>query len=139
MTASVFTIGHSNHTIAYFLSLLRRHGISALADVRSVPRSRYNPHFNGPELMAALRNEGIRYVYLGRELGGRPGNPDCYFNKQVQYDLVARTENFQNGLKRIAIGSRKYRLVLMCSEHEPNTCHRSLLVSRSRVQFPYGV
>ena len=139
MTATVFTIGHSDHTIAHFQSLLRQHGISALADVRSVPRSRHGPQFNQHELMATLRNVGIRCALLGREMGGRSDNPDCYCNKQVQYDPFARTKSFQNGLGRIAIGCRKYRLVLMCSEQEPNTCHRSMLVSRSLVSLGYEV
>ena len=66
----VLTVGHSNHAPEAFLALLTRHGVTALADVRSAPRSRFNPHFNRNALSASLAGEDIAYVWLGRELGG---------------------------------------------------------------------
>ncbi|HIK30860.1 MAG TPA: DUF488 domain-containing protein, partial [Oscillatoriales cyanobacterium M4454_W2019_049] len=75
---NVFTIGHSNHTIDSFITLLKKHEITALADVRSHPYSRYLPHFNQRELKASLKLSGIDYVFLGKELGARPDNLSCY-------------------------------------------------------------
>ena len=69
----LFTIGHSNQALDHFLSLLQRHGIEAVADVRTVPWSRYVPQFNAKALGAALASRGIDYVPLGRELSGQPG------------------------------------------------------------------
>jgi uncharacterized protein (DUF488 family) len=66
----LFTIGHSNQALDHFLSLLQRHGIEAVADVRTVPWSRHVPHFNAKTLGATLGSQGIDYVPLGRELGG---------------------------------------------------------------------
>jgi uncharacterized protein (DUF488 family) len=74
----LFTIGHSNHTIEAFIELLQQHGISVLADVRSHPYSRHLPHFSASALKAALVEAKIRYVFLGKELGARPDNPNCY-------------------------------------------------------------
>jgi hypothetical protein len=68
----LFTIGHSNHPLERFLDLLRRHGIGAVADVRSRPYSRFVPHFSKERLQRNLVEEGIDYLYLGQELGGRP-------------------------------------------------------------------
>ena len=68
----IFTIGHSNHSLEDFLALLSKHRVTAVADVRSAPWSRFNAHFNRNALSAALKARGIHYVYLGRELGGRP-------------------------------------------------------------------
>ncbi|GAB4174014.1 MAG: hypothetical protein Fur006_03610 [Coleofasciculaceae cyanobacterium] len=69
-TKQLFTIGHSNHSIDDFITLLQTHGITAVADVRSHPYSRYLPHFNKSELEAALQHVGIEYRFLGQELGG---------------------------------------------------------------------
>jgi uncharacterized protein (DUF488 family) len=125
----VLTVGHSNHTLEDFLRLLAQHGITAVADVRSVPMSRLHPQFNREELSEALKQAGIAYSFLGRELGGRPQDPSCYVNGQVQYRLVALTGQFHNGIERVLTGARNYRIALMCAEREPLDCHRGLLVS----------
>jgi uncharacterized protein (DUF488 family) len=125
----VLTVGHSNHTLEDFLRLLAQHGITAVADVRSVPMSRLHPQFNREELAEALKQAGIAYSFLGRELGGRPQDPSCYLNGQVQYRLVALTGQFQKGIERVLTGARNYRIALMCAEREPLDCHRGLLVS----------
>jgi uncharacterized protein (DUF488 family) len=74
----ILTIGHSNHPIEQFLALLQGAGVTAVADVRSAPHSRYVPQFNHDALKAALRDAGIAHVYLGKELGGRPQNKQQY-------------------------------------------------------------
>ena len=68
----VLTVGHSNHPLETFVSLLRQHGVTTLADVRSAPYSRFNPHFNRKSLDAALQAHGIAYRFMGQALGGRP-------------------------------------------------------------------
>jgi len=74
----LYTIGHSNHDQEHFCTLLQQHRIDVLADVRSQPYSRYTPHFNAEERKAALATHGIRYVFLGDQLGGRPRDPQHY-------------------------------------------------------------
>lgn len=127
----VFTIGHSTHTLDKFIDLLRSHGIAAVADVRSIPYSRIAPQFNQGPLEQALRRHGIRYVFLGQELGGRPDDPSCYDNGQVQFDRVARTDLFTRGIERVLRDANDYHVVLMCTEKEPLNCHRTLLVARA--------
>ena len=129
--ATVLTIGHSNHPLEAFIELLSRHCVTALADVRSAPYSRFNPHFNREPLAAALNARGIGYVYLGRELGGRSDDPDDYEAGHIRYDRLARTERFKDGLDRIARGATEHRIALMCAEKEPLDCHRTLLVGRA--------
>ena len=127
----VLTVGHSNHSLEAFLALLARHGVTALGDVRSAPRSRFNPHFNRKALSASLSANGIAYVWLGRELGGRPDDPACYEDGAVRYDRLAQTPLYREGIGRVLRGSREHRLALMCAERDPLHCHRALLVSRS--------
>jgi len=126
----VYTIGHSNHPIEKFIDLLRPHGITAIADVRSAPYSRYHPQFNRESLEALLKKAGIAYVFLGEELGARPKDPACYDNGRVDFGHLAASEKFRRGLDRVITGSRKYRLALMCAEKEPLDCHRTILVCR---------
>jgi uncharacterized protein (DUF488 family) len=125
----VLTIGHSNHTIERFIELLCQHRVTAVADVRSSPYSQMHAHFNREALAAALKQEGITYSFLGRELGGRPADKTCYENGRVQYRRVAATPIFRSGLDRILAGVQSYRIALMCAEREPLECHRTLLVT----------
>ena len=137
---AILTIGHSNHALEKFIELLRRHRVNALADVRSAPYSRFNPQFNREPLAASLKAEGIAYVYLGRELGGRPGDRGCYDNEgRVLYDRVAATETFRSGLERVVDGAARFRIALMCAEKEPLHCHRTLLVAHELDRHGVGV
>lgn len=129
----VLTIGHSNHSWDDFARLLTQHRVDTLADVRSVPASRYNPHFNRTVLSASLRDLGIGYVYRGIELGGRPQDPACYENGRVRYDRVAQTNAFRRGLELVKAEAANHRVVLMCAEQDPLDCHRTLLVARALV------
>ncbi len=137
---TVLTIGHSNHALEDFVGLLRQHRVNAVADVRSAPYSRYNPQFNREPLAASLKAAGIAYVYLGRELGGRPGNRRCYDDGgRVLYDRVAATVPFRRGLDRVVAGAAKHRIALMCAEKEPLHCHRTLLVAQELDKLGVGV
>jgi uncharacterized protein (DUF488 family) len=124
----LLTIGHSNHSIETFITLLQRHKVTALADVRSHPYSRYLRHFNQAELKSALLTTGIRYVFLGRELGARPNDPSCYVDGKAVYENIAATKEFAEGIQRILTGVENYKIALMCAEKDPVTCHRAILV-----------
>ena len=130
----VLTVGHSNHALEAFVALLLQHGVTALADVRSAPYSRFNPQFNRKALDASLETLGIEYAFMGRALGGRPDDPSCYEDGRVRYDRLAETPLFLEGLERIVDGAQRQRIALMCAEKEPLDCHRSILVGRSLVE-----
>ena len=138
-TVSVLTIGHSNHSLETFVALLRQHDVTALTDVRSAPYSRFNPQFNRKALQDSLQAIGIRYVFLGRALGGRPDDPACYEQGRVRYDRLAQTSLFREGLERVVEGAGRERIALMCAEKEPLDCHRTILVGRSLVERGVGV
>lgn len=130
MRESLFTIGHSTHSLKRFISLLKQQGVTALCDVRSTPYSRFNTQFNREGLKNELKAVGIAYVFLGKELGARSDDPCCYEHGKVQYDRLANTALFRDGLNRVQEGMKKYRIALMCAEREPLECHRTILVSR---------
>jgi uncharacterized protein (DUF488 family) len=131
LTIEVLTIGHSTLEYERFLALLRNAGVSAIADVRSAPYSRHFPHFSRENLKEELRRDGIAYVFLGAELGGRPGSPEFYCDGAADYEKMADEKNFKSGIDRVLSGAERYRIALMCSEHNPLDCHRCLLVGRA--------
>ncbi|HEV3156172.1 MAG TPA: DUF488 domain-containing protein [Candidatus Baltobacteraceae bacterium] len=130
MRKRVFTIGHSTHPLEIFIDLLMKHGITVICDVRSAPHSRLNPQYNQENLKLSLNEHGITYVFLGKELGARSDDPNCYEHGKIQYERLAHTESFRAGLERVKKGTKKYSVALMCAEKEPLECHRAVLVAR---------
>jgi hypothetical protein len=130
---TVFTIGHSTHSAEAFINLLRAHGVSAVADVRSTPASTRIPQFNQQALHRTLKEAGVNYAFLGKELGGRPDDPSCYVESRVEYAVLAKTAAFQVGLDRVVKGAERHRIALLCAEKDPLTCHRTILVARHLV------
>jgi uncharacterized protein (DUF488 family) len=135
----ILTIGHSNHALAQFLALLEGARVSAVADVRSRPVSRWVPHFNREALQAALAERGISYEFLGRELGGRPGDPALMKGGKPDYAAMARTPAFAAGLARVVETGAKERVALLCAERDPIDCHRFLLIGRELAARQVGV
>ena len=130
-TRRLFSIGHSNHTSEKFLDLLRQHRIEVLVDARSHPYSRFTPHFRARLLQEAVTGAGIEYLFMGKELGGRPDGDEFYDAEgHVLYWRVAESQLFLDGIARLENGIKKYRVAIMCSEENPAVCHRRLLVGR---------
>ena len=134
MKQQIFTIGHSNHSIEYFLSLLQHAGINVIADVRSHPQSKFNPDFNRHLLEKHLSGKGIKYRFLGLDLGARSSDTSCYEDGRVIYARLAQRAQFQDALERLALGAQRCRIALMCAEREPLDCHRTILVGRYLVR-----
>jgi len=127
---TIYTIGHSTHTTEAFLRLLNLHAITAVGDVRSSPYSRFNPQFNRETLQKELKACRIAYVYLGDCLGPRVDDPACCINGKAEYHLIAETDQFAQGISRLKKGMTGHTIALMCSEKDPVSCHRMILVCR---------
>jgi uncharacterized protein (DUF488 family) len=126
---TIFTIGHSNHDIKTFLALLNGHGIRAIVDVRSSPYGRLK-HFNREYLAAELKASGIEYIFLGRELGARRDEQECYENGIAVYDKIAELPAFKLGLSHLRRHASISFQAIMCAEKEPLDCHRTILICR---------
>ena len=135
----LYTIGHSNHSIDEFIALLKQHSITAVADVRSAPYSRYCPWFNKDQLSAALRLARIEYLFFGAELGARPQGSACLVNGQISFQKISETPDFRDGLDRLAEAGRKHRVALMCAEKDPLDCHRTTLVCRNLQPYKLSI
>src|SRR5262245_43115437 len=99
----LLTIGHSNLTADRFAALLKDAGVTAVADVRSVPFSRWCPWFTGKALAERLAGEAIAYIALGDALGGRPRDPRLYRDGVADYEAMAVRAEFAAGLARVVV------------------------------------
>ena len=128
----VFTVGHSNHSAEKFVRLLKENGIEVLVDTRSRPYSRHASHFNAPSLEELLSKDGIEYLFLGGELGGRP-QEEMFYDREgrVDYALVGRSQPFLDGISMLEQEIRTRTVAVLCSEEDPTHCHRRLLVGRA--------
>ncbi|HTW80041.1 MAG TPA: DUF488 domain-containing protein [Terracidiphilus sp.] len=129
--STVFTIGHSAHAWEAFAALLKEHRIDVVVDIRSAPYSRFAPQFDHEVLQRKLAEAGVKHLFLGAELGGRPNDPECY-DKQghALYGRMTANREFQTGIERLERGIASYRVALLCGEEDPAHCHRRLLVGR---------
>jgi uncharacterized protein (DUF488 family) len=127
---TLVTIGHTTHSFDAFVGLLRQHGVNVVADVRSHPYSRRLEQFNREQLAPALEAAGVRYVFLGEELGARRIEAECYEGDRAVYQRIAALPKFQEGLARLRRGIAQFRIALMCSEKDPLDCHRTILICR---------
>jgi len=127
----IYTVGHSNTPLESLGDLLAANDIALIVDVRSSPYSRYAVHFNRESLQRYLETLGLRYVYMGRELGGHPDSPGFYDDEgYVRYDVIASSPEFQEGIEKLLKGALHRKLAVMCSEEDPTNCHRRLLIAR---------
>jgi len=130
LMGTIHTIGHSNHTQDKFVALLQMHGVTAVADVRSSPYSRFTPQFNKEVLGKALAANHIMYAFLGNYLGARPNDPLCCRDGTVDFSKLCHMDYFHEGLERLRAGLARFSLAMMCSEKDPIQCHRMVLVCR---------
>lgn len=126
----ILTVGHSNHSVEDLVALLHRHQVTVVADVRSVPYSRRHPQFSRRPIENSLAAHGIRYVFLGAELGARTPDPSCYDDEgKVLFSRLAKTGAFLRGIERVLKTAAEFRLALLCAERDPTGCHRTILVA----------
>ena len=119
-----FSINDTAHMLHYLLKWSRT--CSAWTPARQAN--------NRDDLQARLRSKGVSYVFLGKELGGRPRENKFYCDGVADYEKMAQADDFNKGIDRVVDGAQKYRIALMCSERDPMDCHRCLLVGRALAQ-----
>src|SRR5258708_39781765 len=113
-----FAVGRSNYSLEHVLQLLAGAEITAVADVRYKPHSRWSPQFNKEALASPLGKSAVTYVFLGREPGGRPDNPALLRHGTPDYDPMSRTEAFRAGIERLIQGAETHRIPLMSAERD---------------------
>lgn len=129
---AIFTIGHGNIGTDSFLQILRQNKITLLIDVRSTPHSSYASQFNREILEKAINASGdVKYLFWGDQLGGRPENPKLLTDGLPDYKKMREAPTLKSMLDRIVkyVDDKQVNVALMCSEEDPERCHRYLLLS----------
>jgi uncharacterized protein (DUF488 family) len=129
---TIYTVGHSTQPVERLIDLLRQHAVDVLVDVRSQPYSRYSPQFNRENLDPVVTSAGLRYLFMGEELGGRQlGRIATLAERLEAYEQVAASPQFRRGVERVLSGAATYRIALLCAEEDPTECHRRVWVARA--------
>lgn len=128
---NLFTIGCSSYSAEHLIGRLKRNEINVVVDVRSVPYSRHTPQFNADVLKRALQLQNIVYMDFSKEFGARRAEKEAYEKNRVSFEKVMELPAFLQGVERIKNGlNSNYRIAMMCTEKEPEKCHRFSLVAR---------
>jgi uncharacterized protein (DUF488 family) len=117
-----------------FVDILTSFKIDIVVDVRSSPYSKFVSHFNREDIKRSLIENGMRYIFLGDYIGGKPRDKKYYENGKVNYMRVAQGDRYSEGINRIIEMNNENNLVLMCSEEDPYTCHRHNLITQTLVK-----
>lgn len=128
----IMTIGHSTRSFAELVELLHTNGVTVLIDIRTIPKSRFNPQFNSDSLAETLPNEGIKYKHMP-ELGGlRHAKANSlntvWLNASFRgYADYMETDPFREAIDKLLQLARKNSVAIMCSEAVWWRCHRSMV------------
>lgn len=127
----IYTIGYSGFEINDFINMLQTNNINSLIDVRSSPYSKIYTDYNREELQKRLKENGIVYRNYIKEFGARQKEIKYYPNGYLDFSLFTKSEAFQSGMDKISKAiPMGFSFVLMCSEKDPITCHRSIMIAR---------
>lgn len=128
----IYTIGHSNHSIEKFIELLKEFRIETIIEVRTVPKSSYSPHFNKPNLIFVLSQNKIKYIDMGRTLGGRPEDKSVLnIHDRIEEELIETKSWYMDAIDRVIDISHNSKIAIMCSEENPEHCHRGYIISHT--------
>jgi uncharacterized protein (DUF488 family) len=134
---SLLTVGYGNRELDDVLVLLRAHAVRYLVDVRSAPYSRFNPAFSRDHLASAIERMGMRYVFMGDTLGGRPNEKSCYDEAgHVDYIACREHPDFKRGFERLRTAfEQDAGAAIFCSELRPEHCHRTKLIAEAMTEM----
>jgi len=139
MPTTIHALGHSTRALDDFIAILEAHAISMLVDIRTIPKSRHNPQFNGDVLKQSLESRDIAYVHC-KELGGlrkpkkdsiNTGWQNASFRGFADY---MQTREFASAIRRLMQLGKRGRVAILCAEGNPFRCHRSLVADALTVR-----
>jgi uncharacterized protein (DUF488 family) len=136
----IYTIGYGGRPISDFIDLLRQYGIRRLVDIRSLPTSRFRPDYRKAALQAHLEGAGIEYIFMGETLGGKPKDPACLTDGQVDFEKLRQQPFFRWGMEALKSSWQEGApLAVMCAEQKPEACHRTHLIGAALVEMDIPV
>ena len=130
MDVIIYTVGHSNIEPDVFIEHLKRYNIDVLVDVRSKPYSQYVPSFNKDSVERLCKTNKIQHVFLGDLLGGKPDDVSVVRDgNKINYYVLSEKSYFLTGIDKLLEQANTHTVCIMCSEGQPDECHRNLLIT----------
>lgn len=126
----IYTIGYGQDLFDEFLTRIQPLGITHIVDVRTNAWSRYQPDFRAPEMGPGFASSGLKYIFMGDRLGGKPPQPEVYDGERLDADKLLQQDWFLEGLDRLerAAQDEGKTLLLMCGCTKPHECHRGRIL-----------
>ncbi len=133
MSRVLYTIGHSQHDIEYFVDMLRKYAINHVLDVRSMPYSQFAENYNRENIKVSLNSADIKYSFMGSFFGARPNDRELYTKEgYLDFEKTRHSARFQSGVNNVIKGIWEgNNIALMCTEKDPIECHRAIMVART--------
>lgn len=133
MKNTLYTIGHSQHDLKYFIRMLKKYKMNYVLDVRSMPYSQFASDYNRENIKAVLNRAGIQYTFMGTYFGARPEDKSLYTKEgYLDFDKARMSAKFRVGVKNVIKGIETgHNISLMCTEKDPLECHRAIMVART--------
>ncbi len=118
----IYTVGHSTHSIEYFITLLKLRDVNCIVDVRSLAASRFNPQYNKKSLKASLEQHRIKYFHFAEPFGARQTDPDLLNEVgQVDFKKIRASDKFGKGIMSLRALARQNNIIsLMCATKLPS-------------------
>ena len=139
MKKILLSIGHSQHKVDFFISLLKSHNVNYILDVRSTPYSQFAIDYNRENIKAVLKSNDIEYAFMGNYFGARQTDLSLYSEKgYLDFEKVANSLKFRKAFDNVVKGiNQGYRIAFMCTEKDPIECHRAILVTNAFYKAGY--
>ena len=137
----IYTIGHSNYSMERFIEMLRKYEIDVVVDIRGTPYSKYNTQYNKEALSNSLKENGFKYIYMGREFAAQRDNKIIYtWEGYSDFEKVINEPSFIEGVERLKKGLAKgFKIVLLGAKQDRVNCHRFALVGRELYKRGFNV
>ena len=141
MDKILLSIGHSQHIVDFFISLLKEHSVNYILDVRSTPYSQFASEYNRENIKTILERSRIAYTFMGNYFGARPSDDSLYSsNEYLDFEKVANCLNFRKAFASVIKGVEQgYRIAFMCTEKDPIECHRAILVTNAFYKAGFSI
>ena len=130
--SEIYTIGHSNYSFDKLIEMLKKYEVNCVIDIRAVPYSKYNDHFDKEIIKYSLNKAGLTSIYMGYEFGAKRDNRSTYNEMgYCDFNKLIFDDQFLKGIDRLKKGLQKgYKIALLGAMQEPIRCPRSILLGR---------
>jgi uncharacterized protein (DUF488 family) len=124
----ILTAGYGQDDFEGLKRRIQVQRVDRLVDVRSNPFSKHQEDFRRPRIDRLCEEAGIKYTFMGLQLGGKPSDPELQTNGQPDFKKIAKSGEFRSGMAQVIEWSKAETVCLLCGCEKPMRCHRGTLL-----------